>query len=84
MGSGSYNHDISPWVLGYILGVEWEDTTVAYTDHMQDHKNQYHGKYMTTTEEASPFEAMLAQVGDKIIEYETQTYKSQRLISFAN
>lgn len=84
LGSGSYNHDISPWVLGYILGVEWEDTTVAYTDHMQDHKNQYHGKYMTTTEEASPFEAMLEQVGDKIIEYETQTYKSQRLISFAN
>ena len=25
LGSGSYNHDISQWVLGYILGVEWED-----------------------------------------------------------
>lgn len=84
LGSGSYNHDISQWVLGYILGVEWEDTTVAFTDHMQDKKNQYHGKYMTTTDDASPFEAMLAQVGDKIIEYETQTYKAQRLIAFAN
>ena len=29
LGSGSYTKDISPWVLGYILGVEWEDTTVA-------------------------------------------------------
>ena len=84
LGSGSYNHDISQWVLGYILGVEWEDTTVAFTDHMQNKKNQYHGKYMTTTDDATPFEAMLAQVGDKIIEYETQTYKAQRLIAFAN
>ena len=31
LGSGAYTRDISPWVLGYILGVEWEDTTVAYT-----------------------------------------------------
>lgn len=26
--SGVYTKDISPWVLGYILGVEWEDYTV--------------------------------------------------------
>ena len=32
LGSGSYRKDVSPWVIGYILGVEWEDVTVAYTD----------------------------------------------------
>ena len=32
-GSGFYRRDVSRWVLGYILGVEWEDVTVAYTDH---------------------------------------------------
>lgn len=31
-GYGSYKKDISPWVIGYILGVEWDDITVAYTD----------------------------------------------------
>ena len=31
-GHGSYLKDISPWVIGYILGVEWEDLVVAYTD----------------------------------------------------
>ena len=31
-GAGSYRHDISSWVIGYILGVEWEDVTVVYTD----------------------------------------------------
>ena len=84
LGSGSYTKDISPWVLGYILGVEWEDTTVAFTDHMQEERDSYEGKYMRTTEEATPFEAMLAQVGDKIIEYETEKYSSQRLIAFSN
>ena len=84
LGSGSYTKDISPWVLGYILGVEWEDVTVAFTDHMDDDKNSYQGKYMYTTEEASPFEAMLAQVGDKLIEYESSKYKQQRLVAFTN
>lgn len=84
LGSGSYTKDISPWVLGYILGVEWEDTTVAYTNQMNSEKNSYQGKYMFTTPEASPFEAMLAQLGDKLVEYETERYRSQRLIAFTN
>lgn len=84
VGSGSYRHDISPWVIGYILGVEWEDVTVAYTNHMNPEKNDYQGKYMYTTKQASPFEAMLAQVGDTLIQYETLRYQSQRLLAFSN
>lgn len=84
IGSGTYNRDISPWVIGYIVGVEWEDNIVAYTNHMQNTKNSYNGKYMYTTEDASPFEAALAQIGDKLIEYETNNYSSQRLIAFSN
>ena len=84
LGSGSYNKDISPWVLGYILGVEWEDTTVAYTDHMWPARNSYTGKYVRATEEASPFEALLAQVADRLIAYETTRYKAQRLVAFTN
>ncbi len=84
MGSGSYNKDISRWVIGYILGVEWEDVTVVFTDHMQNQITGYTGKYMQTTDEATPFEAMLAYVGDKQISYETQRYGTQRLVAFSN
>jgi hypothetical protein len=84
LGSGSYRKDISQWVIGYILGVEWEDVTVAYTDHKYPDRNVYEGTYMYTTEEASPFEAMLCEVGDKIIEYESNKYKQQRLVAFSN
>ena len=83
-GTGFYFHDISDWVIGYILGVEWEDTIVAYTNRMKSSKNSYKGKYMYTTEYATPFEAAITQIGDKIIEYETTRYKEQRLVAFSN
>lgn len=83
-GTGFYFKDISPWTLGYILGVEWEDVTVAYTNDMQKSHTSYQGKYMKTTKEASAFEVLLAEVGDKIIDYETTRYKNQRLVAFSN
>lgn len=86
-GHGTYNNDISQWVIGYILGVEWEDVTVVFTDETYKNNekyNSYNGKYMYTTEDASPFEAMLAQLGDKMIEYESEKYKTQKLVAFSN
>lgn len=84
LGSGSYRKDISPWVIGYIIGVEWEDITVEYTNHKYPERNHYAGTYLYTTEDASPFEAMLCEVGDKMIEYESKRYKTQRLVAFSN
>lgn len=86
-GSGTYDDDISEWVLGYILGVEWEKTVVEFTN--QKFKNQekylnYKGKYLYASPEAEPFENMLAMVGDKVIEYESERYGSQRIIAFSN
>lgn len=83
-GNGSYRKDISQWVIGYILGVEWEDSTVIYTNQNREDKNSFSGEYLYTTEDASPFEAMLCQVGDKTIEYESKRYKEQRLVAFTN
>lgn len=86
-GSGFYRWDISQWVIGYIIGVEWEDVTVIYTDKKYEPSPDiasYQGEYLCTSPEATPFEAMLAQVGDNIIEYESKRYKQQRLIAFSN
>ena len=86
-GHGTYKKDVSKWVIGYILGVEWEDSTVAYTDDLykgEEGYSSYHGKYMYTSEEVSPFETMLTMVGDKVIEYETERYSTQKLIAFSN
>ncbi len=86
-GHGTYKKDISDWVIGYILGVEWDDSTVAYTDDLYRGKegySSYSGKYMFTSSEATPFETMLTMVGDKVIEYETERYGEQRMLAFSN
>ena len=81
-GSGVYLKDISRWVIGYQVGDEWSAETVAYTDHNQVLRNGYQGEYFVTTEEATNFESILAQVMDQLVKYETDKYKCQRLVSF--
>ena len=83
-GYGTYRWDISPWVAGYILGVEWEPDIVLYTDDIQEHNASYTGTYLYTDENASAFEGMLARVGDTLLEYEMRKYGDQRLLAFSN
>lgn len=83
-GTGAYFHDISPWVVGYLVGQEWDSATVAYTDHRTFYSPVYQGTFFSTRDDASSFEAMLAEIMDQIMVYETSKYKTQRLISFIN
>ncbi len=83
-GSGSYRKDVSRWVIGYIIGVEWESSLVVYTNQKSENRNVYKGVYLYTDKDASPFEAMLCRVGDGMIAYESKRYKQQRLIAFTN
>jgi len=39
---------------------------------------------MYAKDTAAPFEIMLTSVGDKLIEYETKKYETQRLVAFSN
>ena len=87
VGYGSYLKDVSPWVLGYIWGVDWDGVTIAYAnDKYSDLAgyNSYQGEYLYTDENATPFETMLTQVGDRALAYESKRYKQQRVFAFAN
>lgn len=83
-GHGTYSWDVSPWVMGYILGVEWEPDLVLYTNDVQEHNAAYDGTFLYTDENATAFEGMLARVGDTLIEYEMRKYGDQRLLAFSN
>lgn len=78
-----YRWDISPWVCGYILGVEWEGTLVSYTDRSFAQRPQMDGTYFRT-EDASNFEIFLAFMGEETVSYETRKYGTQRMIAFSN
>lgn len=83
-GSGWYRKDISQWVLGFLIGGQWSEDTIAYTDHLAAYDGEYTGEYFVTSADASTFEAMLAEVMDVITAYESKKYKEQHLIGFSN
>jgi len=80
---GTYTTDVSKYVIGWILGLEWEPSFVAGTNDNNSGRNHYDGEYLYTAD-ASPFETFLAEMGDQIIDYEMAKYKMQRPVAFSN
>lgn len=81
--SGEYTYDISPYVLGFIIGIEWDPDVVENTDSKNKGMSQFSGQYFTTTD-ASPFEIWLAKMMDYTSNYEAEEYKWQHTMSFTN
>ncbi|MGT2832915.1 hypothetical protein [Streptococcus halotolerans] len=82
-GSSHYHHDLSKWLLGYIVGDDWNSGTVAYTNHQQK-PQRFKGNYFSTSSDANSFETVLAEVMEEVIHYESKKYGWQHLISFSN
>ena len=81
--SGEYTKDVSHYVIGWILGIEYEAILVNTTNENNPNKTAFEGNYLYT-ENANPFEVFLAETGDKIISYETEKYGMQRPTAFSN
>lgn len=76
-----YKTDISKYVIGYSLGIEFANHDLIYAEIMNG-KYPYDGKYIYTNKDASSFESYLARMGDYLTSYEFSKYKKQSLISF--
>ncbi len=83
-GSGTYRSDVSTWVAALLVVDEFDVDNVAYTDHSTVRDGAYTGTYFSTSEEATVFEAMLAEVMDRVVAYETTKYDVQRPIGFTS
>jgi hypothetical protein len=81
--SGIYQYDISKYVLGIIVGTEWDPYMVSNTNLKHNGMGEYEGRYFKTIG-ASPFEVWLAKLLDFAAEYETTQYKWQHTMSFTN
>ena len=83
--TGSFKMDVSDWVIGYVIGIDFEPSTVSYTNEKyRDAGLSYNGEFLYAKDGASPFEIMLASAGDRLVEYETRKYGDQRLVAFNN
>lgn len=80
--SGIYTTDISTYVLGYLLGREWEPHAV-YVTNQENQNSSFNGNFIAV-HEATPMEVWLGQMMDYTIQYETQTYLCQHPVSFIN
>ncbi|WP_141431127.1 hypothetical protein [Bacillus sp. 03113] len=81
--SGQYTADISPYLLGWIVGVEWDPTVTLSTNEKHKGMADFKGKYVYT-ENGQPFEIWLAQRMEETIQFEQETYHWQRPMSFTN
>ncbi|WKA56803.1 hypothetical protein [Planococcus shixiaomingii] len=80
---GTYNTDVSPYVIGWMIGIEWYPLTVAEMDKDYPDLGDFSGKHVYT-ENANPMEHWLAQQLDTLADYELNNYQSMRPLSFTN
>lgn len=81
--SGIYEYDISPYVIGWILGIESDAAFVETTDGEHPELTSYEGKYICARD-VEPFEVFWAQTGDYVVSYEMEHYGMQRPVSYSN
>lgn len=81
--TNSYRVDVSRFVIGWILGIEWELEFVETTNQNNAGLTGYDGDYVYA-EDVTPFEVFLAEAADTAISYEMQQYGEQRPLAMSN
>ena len=79
---GSYTADVSRWVIGWILGIEWDADFVNGTNAAEGDKTAFSGTYVRT-ETAQPFEVFLAEAAETAIARDLE-YDTQRPVALCN
>lgn len=80
---GSYTKDISKYVIGWIIGIEWDPEFVIETNEKNKERTSYSGRYFYT-EGATAFETFLCELADEAAIYETEKYGMQRPLALSN
>lgn len=81
--SGTYHADVSRWLAGWIIGIEWDPNLVINTNEQHPDMRDFDGDYLYT-QAATPFEAFLCRAGDALITHETEKYQFQAPLAFTN
>ncbi|WP_172194712.1 hypothetical protein [Saccharibacillus qingshengii] len=81
--AGTYTADVSPYLLGWIVGTEWYPYAVQTTNEANKGMKPYVGQYFRAKAEASPFESWLARMLDTLAKEEMK-YGWQHPVSFTN
>ena len=80
---GEYRTDVSPYVLGLLVGRELEPQEVEATDSLNK-GHSFHGEYLYTNTMGTPTEAWLAESADYALSYQEQNYGWQNPVAIVN
>jgi hypothetical protein len=80
---GHYDADISPWLLAWSVGVEWDPLAVQETNRVNRGQAPYKGRYISTRGRANPMESWIASHLDYVARLEAKRGWS-RPITFTN
>jgi len=80
---GRYDADVSDHVLGYILGREWEPSSIRAYNKRQHDRTAYAGRFLAV-DRGTPADAWMAEQCDYLLQYEWSAYHAQRPIAYTN
>lgn len=80
---GAYLYDVSPYLLGYLVGRELEPEEVEATDRLNI-GYVYEGDFVYSEKEASPTESWLAESCDYALQVEALRYENAPLVGIVN
>ena len=81
--SERFGADVSPYMLGWMVGTEWYPYAVKKTDEAHPGMEPYSGEYFRATDDASPFESWLAEKLE-VLAQEEMRYGWQHPVSLTN
>ncbi|MEW9669927.1 hypothetical protein [Ammoniphilus sp. 3BR4] len=81
--SGTYIYNAGPYLMGWIIGTEWDPKMVKATNELHADVPDYKGTYFRSKPGAHPFEKWLAEMADITAEAEAN-HGWQHPIAFSN
>lgn len=81
--SGNYVVNCAPYLLGWLVGSEWEPHMVDNTNQVNPDKANFQGNYFYADSGASPFECWLAEKMEQLAQAESAT-GWQHPVAFVN
>jgi hypothetical protein len=61
---GSFESDVSRWLLAFSIGIEWDPHAVESTDELNAGTAPYRGRYITASSGSTPMESWIASMLD--------------------
>lgn len=80
---GIYSTDVSDYILGWMIGTEWDPEVAFHTNEANAGIQQFNGEYIEVAQ-GSPTEVWIAEQMDILLAYEEEQYHIQRPMSFTN